>query len=164
MQRASLLVGLLFLMAPLALAQTKISGTVQCSKNTLEQMVPAGDRPNHALGVTQGHCTWTKPMLIAGVPTKQGVATGLQEVDGNNVNNHGVYVETMANGDQVHMSYEVTVITKDGQLLQITGHKWQIVGGTGKFKDIKGQGACKGTPTADGGVTYESRGEYTLPK
>ncbi len=163
MRRALLLVGLFFLVAPLAVAQTKISGICQCSKNSIEQMVPAGDHPNHSLGVTQGKCTWTKPLVIEGVPSKEGVATGLQEVDGDNIKNHGVYVETMANGDQVHMRYEVTGTTKNGQL-EITGHKWQIVGGTGKFKGIKGQGACKGTPTADGGVTYESQGEYTLPK
>ena len=163
MRRALFLVGLFFLVAPLALAQTKISGTCQCSKSSIEHMIPAGDHPNHSLGVTQGKCTWPKPWLIAGIASKEGVATGLQEVDGNKVKNHGVYVDTMANGDQVHYRYEITATAKNGQL-QITGHKWQIVGGTGKFKGIKGQGTCKGTPTADGGVTYESRGEYTLPK
>lgn len=162
MRRASLLVCLFFLVAPLAAAQTKISGICQCSKNSLENMVPAGDHPNHSLGVTQGKCTWTKPWVIAGIPAKEGVATGLQEVDGNQAKNQGVYVDTMGNGDQVYFRYEVTSTTKNGQL-EITGHKWQIVGGTGKFKGIKGQGTCKGTPTADGGVSYESQGEYTLP-
>ncbi len=163
MQRALLLVGLFFLVAPLAVGQTKISGTCHCSKNTFEQMVPAGDHPNHSLGVTQGKCTYTKPWVIEGIAQMEGVATGLQEMDGDSIKGHGVYVDTMANGDQVHLRYEVTGTTKNGQL-QTTGLKWEIVGGTGKFTGIKGQGACKGTPTADGGVTYESRGEYTLPK
>ncbi len=145
MRRALFLVGLFFAVASLAAAQTKISGTVQCSKSSMEHMVPAGDHPNHSLGVTQGKCTWTKPWVIAGIAAKEGVATGLQEVDGDQAKNQGVYVDTMANGDQVYLRYELTFTTKKGQL-EITGHNWQIVGGTGKFKGIKGQGRLQGHP------------------
>ena len=100
-------------------------------------MIPAGDHPNHSLGVTQGKCTWTKPWEIAGIASKEGVGTGLQEVDGNKVRTHGVYVDTMANGDQAHYRVEFTGTTNNGQL-QITAHKWQLVGGTGKLKGTKG--------------------------
>ncbi len=163
MRRALFLVCMFFLMAPLAVAQTKISGTDQCGKNSIEHMIPAGDHPNHSLGVNQGKCTWTKPFVIAGIASKEGVFTGLQEADGDKVRTHGVYVDTMANGDQAHYRYEFTATAKNGQL-QVTAHKWQLVGGTGKLKGVKGQGTCKVTPTADGGATYECQGEYTLAK
>jgi hypothetical protein len=40
---------------------------------------------------------------------------------------------------------------------------WTFTTGTGKFKSIKGKGTYKGTPNADGTVTYEVTGEYSLP-
>ena len=36
--------------------------------------------------------------------------------------------------------------------------------GTGKLKGLKGQGTYKGKGNADGSITYEVEGEYTLPK
>ncbi len=35
--------------------------------------------------------------------------------------------------------------------------------GTGKFKSIKGKGTFKGTPNADGTVSFQVDGEYSLP-
>ena len=35
--------------------------------------------------------------------------------------------------------------------------------GSGKLKGIKGKGTYKGTPTADGTMTYTIEGEYSLP-
>ncbi len=163
MRRAVFLACLFFLVAPLAVAQTKISGTDQCGKNTIEHMVPVGDHPNHSFGVTQAKCAWTKPWEIAGTASKGGVGTAQQEVDGDKAKGHGIYVDTMANGDQAHYRYEFTGTTKNGQL-QITAHKWQLVEGTGKLKGVKGHGTCKVTSTADGGATYDCQGEYTLPK
>ena len=41
-------------------------------------------------------------------------------------------------------------------------NKYQITGGTGKMKGIKGSGTCKLTGTADGGTEYSCTGEYTI--
>jgi len=73
-----------------------------------------------------------------------------------------VYIETMENGDKGYYHYELTATTKDGQM-QVTAHKWQLVGGTGKLKGVKGHGMCTGSGTADS-MTYECEGEYTGPK
>ena len=41
---------------------------------------------------------------------------------------------------------------------------WQECKGTGKCKGIKGKGTYKGTPNADGTVSYKVDGEYSLSK
>ena len=162
MHKILLWVCLLCLVAPLAVAKTKMSSTIKCAKPSLEQMVPAGDRPNHSFGVTQGSCTSSKPWTIAGVAGKEGVGTSSVETDGDVSKSHGVYVETMENGDKGYYTYEATSTTKDGQV-QISGHKWQLEGGTGKLQGVKGKGTCKGSGTTDS-LTYECEGEYTQPK
>jgi len=163
MRKALLVVCLYSLLTSLAVAQTKISSTIKCDKSSIEHMVPVGDHPNHFFGVTQGSCTSSKPWMIAGVASKEGVGTATLEADGEVAKNRGVYVETMANGDQAHYRYEFSSTTKNGEV-QITGHKWQLVEGTGKLKGAKGQGTCKGSGTVDTGGTYECEGEYTIPK
>jgi hypothetical protein len=48
-------------------------------------------------------------------------------------------------------------LSKTGQ------NKWQITGGTGKMKGIKGSGTCKHTLPEQGGyLDYACTGEYTL--
>jgi hypothetical protein len=161
MHKALLVVCLSCLVASVA-AQTKISSTIKCAKSSIEQMAPVGDRPNHSFGVTQGSCTSSKPWTIAGVAGKEGVGTSTVEAEGAVSRSHGVYVETMENGDKAYYHFAVTATTKDGQI-QISGHKWQLEGGTGKLKGVKGQGTCKGSGTADS-MTYECEGEYTAAK
>src|SRR5262249_407710 len=53
-----------------AAAQTKISGTVKCGNPDQFQKIDVGDKPGHALAVSQSKCTWTKPVDIAGAQTK----------------------------------------------------------------------------------------------
>ena len=162
MRKALFVVCLSCLLTSLAVAQTKISGTFTCGKSSIQQLAPAGDRPNHSFGVTQASCTSTKPWSIAGVASKEGVGTDTLEANGDVAKSRGVYVDTMENGDKAIYRVEATVTTKDAQV-QVTGHKWQLVEGTGKLKGVKGQGTCKASGTADE-VTYECEGEYTLPK
>ena len=162
MQKALFVLCLSCLLTSLVGAQTKISSTIKCTKASIEHMVPVGDHPNHVFGVTQGSCTSSKPWTIAGVAAKDAVGTSALDVDGDVTKNRGVYVETMENGDKGVYHYELTAATKDGQV-KVTAHKWQLVGGTGKLKGVKGQGTCTGSGTADS-MTYECEGEYTLPK
>lgn len=162
MRKALFVVCFSWLLTSLAMAQTKISSTIKCPKSSIAQLVPVGDRPNHSFGVNQGTCTSSKPWTIAGVAAKDAVGAGTSEVDGDVTKSHGVYVETMTNGDKGIYHYELTSATKDGQI-KLTAHKWQLVGGTGKLKGVKGQGTCTGSGTADS-MTYECEGEYTSPK
>jgi hypothetical protein len=52
---------------------------------------------------------------------------------------------------------------KDGAPQTAEG-TWTYNGGTGKLKGIKGKGTYKGTGNADGSVTFQIDGEYTMPK
>lgn len=163
MKKPLLSVCLFFLVASLALAQTKISGTAKCGKNTVEHMVPVGDHPNHSLGVTQGNCTWTKPWKIEGVASKEGTGTSRVDTDGDVAHNSGIYVDTMENGDKAIYHFQYSATTKNGQT-KITDHHWQLVEGTGKLKGVKGQGTCKATANPDGTAEYECTGEFTAAK
>jgi len=163
MRKAAFSVCLFFLLTALAVAQTKISGTVKCGKNSIEQIVPVGDQPGHSFGVTQGSCTWTKAWKIEGVAAKEGMGTSRVEANGDVAHNNGVYVDTMENGDKAIYHFQFTATTKNGQT-QISGHKWQLMEGTGKLKGVKGQGTCKATATPDGGAMYECAGEYMAAK
>ena len=162
MHKALFVVCLSCLVTSLAVAQTKMSSTIKCAKPSIEQMAPVGDRPDHSFGVSQGSCTSSKPWTIAGVAGKEGVGTSSVEANGAVAKSHGVYVETMENGDKGYYHFAATSTTKDGQV-QISGHTWQLVGGTGKLKGVTGKGTCKGSGTADS-MNYDCMGEYTMGK
>lgn len=154
---------LLLAMAPVAGAQTKISGTNHCAKPDPQTTVQIGDRPNHALSVGQTKCSWTKPWEIAGIAGKEGVGTFSGEITGNTLKFHAYYVDEMANGDKAHYTYQGTSTLKDGALQTEQG-TWTLVGGTGKLKGIKGKGTYKGAAGADGTMSFEVEGEYEAPK
>ena len=70
--------------ATVALAQTKISGTVQCGKSDEQHVLEVGDNPGHSLMISKGKCTWTKPKEIAGTQTKEDAGTNFDEIRGSN--------------------------------------------------------------------------------
>jgi hypothetical protein len=133
-----------------------------CTKPSVAHSIEIGDQPNHAYSIDQIKCTSTKGE-IAGVREKEGTGTEFAEVTGNSSSGHGVFVETMANGDKIHFTYEVTATIKNGQM-QSGSDKWQATSGTGKFKGIKASGTCTGTGNADGSATWSCTGTYSLPK
>ncbi|MBZ5565050.1 MAG: hypothetical protein LAP13_21845 [Acidobacteriia bacterium] len=152
-----------FALAAVASAQTKISGTLQCGKTDPVYTIQVGDRPNHSFGISQTKCTWTKPLEIAGVQSKEDVYTGFSEISGNRSNGHSYGVITMANGDKCYGRLQLSATLKDGVLESAEG-KWSFVGATGKLKGLKGKATSKGKGAADGTSTWEVEGEYELPK
>ncbi len=143
----------------MASAQTKTSMSGKCSKPDVEQSVPAGDQAGHAFMISQGKCT--ADGKIGGAMGKEGVFSEHAEAMGTQVKNWGMYVETFDNGDKVFYNYQGTQTTKDN-MLQTGTNKYQIAGGTGKMKGIKGSGGCKLTGASDGTVDYTCTGGYTL--
>ena len=143
-------------------ARTKISGTLTCAKPDPKYTVDIGDRPGHVFVLAKSACSWTRPMQIEGVDTKDSHDVNVVEVDGANSNSDGYDVSNMANGDKVFIRFSGTDrSTKDGKPLS-TG-TWRYIGGTGKFKGIMGKGTYKGTPDASGNYVSEVDGDYTLP-
>ena len=144
-----------------ALAQTKISGTQQC-KATVQTPAPIGDRPNHALAIVTAQCTWTKPIEMAALQTKDGADTVATEINGDAASDRGYYVGNMSNGDKFTVKFSDTSRSKDGKSINAHG-TWSFTDGQGKLKGLKGGGTFKGTPNADGTMNYDIEGEYTLP-
>lgn len=142
-------------------AQTKISGTSQCGKPDQQQAIEVGDRPGHSLTLSQGKCTWTKPMEIAAIQTKEDQVTVSGDSKGNKSAAHGYVVGTMSNGDKFFVHTRGTTTLKEGAVDTDEG-KWNFSGGTGKLKGIKGGGTYKGKGGPEG-TTYEIEGEYQLP-
>jgi len=141
------------------LAQTKISGTLQCKVGEHHEL-EVGDRPNHSLSIGKQICTWPKPMEIAGTQSKEMIGTGSMEVSGTKgrVRTYGTI--TWANGDKSNLYIQGSGILNEG-----AEGTWNFTGGTGKLKGIKGKGTYKWKgAAAEGSDTYEIEGEYELPK
>ena len=149
-------------MATLAGAQTKSSGTAQCGKPKAKHNLEAGDRPNHSFMLTQVTCTWPKSFDIAGLQTKDLTLTVFSEVTGDSSQDRGIFVGAMSNGDKIYGRFHGPTTLKGGVAISAEA-KWTYSGGTGKLKGIKGSGSAKGKGGPDG-MTWESEGEYTLPK
>jgi hypothetical protein len=151
-------------LASAATAQTKTSGTLQCSKSDPVNMIEVGDHPGHALVIAKTACTWSKPMEIEGTQTKDGVSVGSEEMSGGKSTGSGSHWTTMANGDKMFVRFQGTsTYDKDGKMLTSKG-TWSYTGGSGKLKGIKGKGTYDGKGSPDGTATYEIEGDYTLSK
>jgi uncharacterized protein affecting Mg2+/Co2+ transport len=140
-------------------AQTKFTSSGKCGKADVEQSISVPDKEGHVFKLAQGKCV-TKGE-IGGATSKEGAYSEHQEVAGNLTKVWGVYVETFDSGDKVFYTYQGSVTTKNGAV-QSGQNKWQITGGTGKMKGIKGSGTCKHTPEEGGYLDYACTGEYTL--
>jgi len=140
-------------------AQTKSSMSGKCGKPDVQQNIPAGDSPSHVFILAQGKCE-TKGD-VGGAASKEGAFSEHGEVSGDRGKTWGVYVETFDSGDKIFYTYQATTTFKEGAV-QTSQNKYQVSGGTGKMKGIKGSGTCKMTPNAEGGVDYTCTGEYTV--
>jgi hypothetical protein len=145
-----------------AAAQTKISGTVKCAKPDQFQKIDIGDKPGHAFAISQGKCTWTKPVNIAGTQTKDDVGTDSLEITDSGAKAEGYVVGTLANGDKIYVRTAGKDAYKDGKPASSQG-TWSFVGGTGKTEGVKGGGTYTGKPDADGSFVIEVKGQYSLP-
>jgi hypothetical protein len=139
-------------------AQSNTTTSGKCGKPDVQQSIPAGDKEGNVFALVQGKCA-TKGE-VSGAQSKEGMYSEHQEISGNHVKVWGVYVETFESGDKIFYSYQATGTVKDGAFSG--GNKYQVTGGTGKLKGIKGSGICKNTGTADGGSEYACTGEYIL--
>ena len=150
-------------LASMSAAQTKTSGTISCTKPDPVYSIDAGDRAGHALGLLKTACTWTTPMQIEGVATKDGSDVVSSDASGTKVHANGYHLSNMANGDKIYVRFSGTdTITKEGKPDTSVG-TWSYTGGTGKFKGITGKGTYKGKADASGNMVSEIEGEYTLP-
>ena len=166
MRRILLTLAATWLATSTALAQTPTSGkfatTWKCAAANPMHGVPVGDTPNHVFVVEQMKCTAAKGE-IAGVKQQEGTATEFVDVTGDKSKGHGVFVETLANGDKGYYSYTFTGSSKDKMMVSGTNN-WTLTGGTGMLKGAKASGTCTAKGSSDGTATFECNGTYTLAK
>lgn len=143
-------------------APVKVASSWKCAPPNPVHALPVGDTPDHVYVLQQGKCTATKGE-IAGIADKEGVSTEFMESTGNTGKGHGVFVETMANGDKVYISFEATGTMANKQF-QSGSNKWTVTGGTGKFAGAKGSGSCQGKGNPDGSANFDCTGSVTLAK
>lgn len=149
-------------LAAVSVAQTKISGTVNCGKPDQFQKIDIGDKPGHAYAISQSKCTWSKPMDIAGIQTHDDVGTDFNEMTSTGAHGRGYVMGTMSNGDKFVVRTQGTDTYKDGKPVSTEG-MWSFVSGIGKLKGIKGKGTYKGKPDSDGTMVIDVEGDYELP-
>jgi hypothetical protein len=68
---------------------------------------------------------------------------------------------TMNNGDKVYYSYEGAFSTDTTKPFS---QRWKLENGTGRYKFIKGVGACSGIVHADGSGDMECIGTFSIGK
>jgi hypothetical protein len=141
-------------------AQVKSSISGKCGKPDVMQSIPAGDKDGHMFLLQQGKCVSMGE--VGGAKSKEGTFSEHNEATGTHMKGWGVFVETYDSGDKIFYAYQTSATTKDGTFVS-GGNKYQISGGTGKMKGIKGSGTCTLTGNAGGGLDYACTGEYTLP-
>src|ERR1022692_4088774 len=95
---------IVFGLAAVASAQTKISGTIVCTgEGYIVHTLQLGDSPNHSFKIDQTKCKWTKPLDIAGTQTNEFVATSFSEDSGNQSSGYLYGMVTMTTGDKCYI-------------------------------------------------------------
>lgn len=155
MKTKHILVVTLVLSAALAVAQTKVSGTIDCGKPDKQNAIEIA--ANRSYMIAQSKCTWSKPMDFNGAQTKEALFTEFSEVNGERSRAHGVSTETFANGDKMEVTTQATGTNKDGKVT--SDGKWTLSRGTGKVKGLKGGGTYKCSGTMEK-ISCEVEGEY----
>jgi len=142
-----------------AMAQNKVDTKWHCPKDWVEHKFDVGDVPGHSYLIAQSTCNATAS--DSGFAEKTGNWTEFQEIWKASINYHGRENMTMDNGDKVYETYEGFAST---DMTKPFSNKWKILGGTGKYKGIKGSGTCSGKFNADGSIDLDCIGTYSLGK
>ncbi|HEV2113979.1 MAG TPA: hypothetical protein VGR50_07495 [Terriglobales bacterium] len=163
MRKLVLVVGSLLLCLNLSAAADKISSQWKCDGKPSDQhSIAVPEQPGHSYAIAQGKCTSIKGAMGDAKET-EGTFTEFDDVKGNAISNHGVFVATLSTGDKVFYNYHGSQTLKDGKMTSAS-NTWTLGGGTGKLKGVKGSGGCKGNGNADGSSTWHCDGTYSTGK
>ena len=143
-------------------AQTRISGTLSCTKPDPAYSIEVGDTGSSVMSLVKVPCTWSKSFDMAGVAVKDGYSVAAGEGNAGKTKDHGIHVGTMANGDKYTVHFQSTGTVKADHSGNASG-TWSFDGGTGKLKGLTGKGTYKSVNNADGTGSSEVEGEYKTP-
>lgn len=161
MKKQLLFVACALALASSAVAQTKISGSLDCDKGDPRYAIPVPDREGFAFVMDQNKCTWPKSTPVEGLQPKELINTRFIEVTGASARTTAAGVTRYDNGDKLFTrssgSTDLKALTASG--------KWTVTGGTGKLLGTKGGGTytCK-MKSAEPGAAYtcDVEGEYAV--
>ena len=68
----------------------------------------------------------------------------------------------MKNGDRYFLTYQGTAIMNGNVPEHLEGN-WTFTGGSGRLKQLHGDGTYRAHPTVDGGMEFVIQGNYELP-
>ncbi|HXH48993.1 MAG TPA: hypothetical protein VNM47_06575 [Terriglobia bacterium] len=156
--RIGIIALIIFSSAAVALAQTHIAGTAECSGPEQVHVMRLSDQAGHFFVMSQGKCHWTKPIDIAGTETQTDEATVTKEVRGNQARVRGYVTETTVSGDKFSYRIQGEQVIERGKTVSEQG-QWTIVSGTGKLEGINGKGTYAGKLQGNDTV-FELEGEY----
>ncbi len=159
-KKSPLLILSLLAATAVSTAETLPVATFKCSKPDPVYSLEAGDTPNHHFYILKVACVPTQSIRIAGVEVKDVTVTASGEVSGDRDRGGAVHVNTMANNDKVFARSISTGRIQNGR--ETHGGTWTFVGGTGKFKNIRGKGTYQCKPAEAGGEVCTSSGSYSL--
>src|SRR4030095_12136171 len=144
-------------------AQTKISGTLQCAKSNPQYAIEVPDgAKGHALELAKTARTWSKPIEMAGLQSKDGASVAVADGKDNHSADRGYHTGTMSNGDHYWVQFQGVSESANGSMQSQTG-TWNFAGGTGKLKGLQGKGTYKTKGAPDGTATVQVEGTYKLP-
>ncbi|MBI4462643.1 MAG: hypothetical protein HY653_07045 [Acidobacteria bacterium] len=132
-------------------AQSKVDSQWKCEKPAITHSIDVGDQVGHTYVINQTKCTATKGE-IGGVQEKVGGGAEFVDVMPGKSKWHGLFIDSLASGDQLHINYEGSGTMANGEFTS-GSNTWTVVGGTGKYKGAKGKGSCKGKGNPDGTAT-----------
>ena len=122
-----------------------------------------GDDPKHELVVLDIHRDTTTSSDPDWNEAEHIVYEQHDAVAGTGIH-RGYYTNRLKNGDTEYGTYEGTFKTtfkEDGSWEATSEGTWKVIGGTGKFKNIKGGGTYRGKATAQEAFTeWEGEVEY----
>jgi len=153
----------LWVVCGLASAQTVVSGNLECSAPEVRQEIAVGDRPAHAMSLSQRSCTWGAGLEIEGAKPGQDSLSLFTDARHDRSQDRGYNVAIMSNGDRIFMHFVTTVETGGGNPSGCAG-TFAISGGTGKFVGIYGSGKLTCSATVDGRISVRFEGHYVLPR
>ena len=155
--------GLMFMLAPVVGAQTKISGAHKCAKAEVVGTTEVADKAGHTMTLVKDACEWTNPIEMEGLKAKEGTSTIFVDTTATRSSSTGVYVGTMENGDKFFVSFHDSGPAKDGKAGAAKG-TWTYTGGTWKLKGLTGKGTYTTSVNDDGTGGAEVEGEYSIEK
>ena len=141
----------------------KMTEQIKCGQPDRQYAIPVGDGPGHLYGISHARCTYPKPGNIGVAKKVAGEDVIFSETSGNSTQWHGVFTETMSNGEKLYYRHRGSGVLNNGTF--VSGEDaWEVSGGTGSYKRFKGKGVCKLHPQPDGTFLNDCSGEYTAPK